>query len=55
MKKTHKLCCNWDCDKYPSSADKCFNSEFKCLWFEIARKVETDKNKDSNALENNVI
>lgn len=34
------ICCNWDCDFYPTTPKKCFNETFKCRWFAIAAKVK---------------
>jgi hypothetical protein len=34
------VCCNWDCDFYPTTPKKCFNETFKCRWFVIAAKVK---------------
>jgi hypothetical protein len=35
MNEKHPTCCNYDCNKYPSSTN-CFTREFKCRWYAIA-------------------
>ena len=42
IRDTQAICCNWDCGKYPSTPVRCFDEDFKCVWYAIAVKVKND-------------
>lgn len=45
IRDINPLCCNYDCNKYPSWHERCFNENYKCVWFAIAAKVKNDNLK----------